>query len=259
MSRKFVFLASFFVGMMLFIVMVYFPLKSGNLVEVFNLKEDYVIVIDPGHGGFDGGAVADDGTVEKDINLSIAKALYEIISEYPVEVIMTRERDVALDDGEGIIRQRKRQDLINRIKIIEEAEADLTISIHLNSYPDDASVCGAQVFYPMNEQKRTGEQECEQPSKTIAESVQKSLEINVPDGKERDALPKNDVLILKDTKSPIILVECGFLSNKEECKRLKTLEYQGLMAMAIWEGINNDLGLTKKQKIQVIHSANKME
>ena len=258
MSRKFVFLASFFVGMMLFMVVVNFPLKSENLAQVFNMKDDYVIVIDPGHGGFDGGAVADDGTVEKDINLSIATALYKIISEYPVEVLMTRESDIALDDGEGTIRERKRQDLIKRKELIEEANADLTISIHLNSYPDDASVCGAQVFYPMNEQKRTGEQECEQTSKTIAKSVQESLEINVPDGKEREAHPKNDILILKDTKTPIILVECGFLSNKEECELLKTLEYQGLIAMSIWEGINNDLGLSKKQKIQVIHSANKM-
>ena len=232
--------------------------QNSSEIECISTGEDkYVIVIDAGHGGFDGGAVASDGTVEKDINLQIARNLYDVVSQYPVEVYMTRTEDKSLDDGNGSVRSRKRNDLLERKAYIEEVEADLTISIHLNSYPADASICGAQVFYPKREQKRTTEQMGKQPSKGIAENVQKSLEINVPDGKERSALAKDDVLLLKDPSSPIILVECGFLSNPDECNRLKSLEYQGLIAEAIWTGINSNMGLEKKQKIQVIHSTNK--
>lgn len=259
MSLKNVFLASFFVGLMLFFVMSLLLPGGEILASSFEQEDQYVVVIDPGHGGFDGGAVAVDGTVEKDINLQIAKALYDVIDEYPVKIVMTRKSDISLDDGEGTIRQRKRQDLVKRKELIEEADADLTISIHLNSYPADASVCGAQVFYPKCEQKRTEEQGGEQTSKLIAQNVQKSLEINVDDGKERSALAKDDVLLLQNPSTPIILVECGFLSNVNECEKLKTLEYQALVANAIWEGINIDLGFEKKQKIQVIHSANKTQ
>lgn len=257
MSFKNAFIWSFLASLVLSLGTMILSSEGENIAQVFSEKAEYVIVIDPGHGGFDGGAEARDGTVEKDINLQIAKALYDVIREYPVEVIMTRDDDVSLDDGEGTIRQRKRQDLLNRKKLIEKVSADLTISIHLNSYPEDALICGAQVFYPRSEQKRTDEHSGEQVSKMMAQSVQKSLEINIDDGKERVAMAKDDVLLLKEPSSPIILVECGFLSNYDECEWLKSLENQGLLAKAIWEGINTNLGFERKQKIQVIHSTNK--
>ena len=118
---------------------------SDGFVEV---SDEYCLVIDPGHGGFDGGAVSKAGVCEKDINLAIALSLKDIARDYPVKVILTREEDVALGEN-------KQEDLKARKAIIDEANADLTISIHLNSYPSDELVYGPQVFYAKKEQKRT--------------------------------------------------------------------------------------------------------
>ncbi len=256
MRLKIVFLASFFVSLMFFSIPAFETLFVENQLPV-NSKpfEEYTVVIDPGHGGFDGGAVAKDGTAEKDINLQIALKLKEIIEEYPVKVIMTRNIDQSLESEEAT--NKKSSDLRKRKEIIDESNADLTISIHLNSYPGDESVYGAQVFYPKEEQKRTSVNKDEQPSKVYAESVQKSLEINISDGRERQAMTKNDILLFREPAGPIILVECGFLSNEKERERLKMLEYQELLATAIWEGINTNWSLEKKEKIQIIQSTNK--
>lgn len=217
-----------------------------------------LIVIDPGHGGMDGGASGFGGVQEKDINLVIAQNLAEEAEAWGAEVLMTRESDVGLyTDDARTIRQKKREDLLTRKKIIEESGAALAISIHLNSFPQDASVYGAQVFYPKNENQRTGVQKDEHSSKDFAESVQKSLENNISDGRERKAMAKNDILLFDRIKARIILVECGFLSNQNECELLQTAEYQRKLSNAIWEGINEILCLKKVQKIQVIDSTNK--
>ena len=233
-------------------------LKTENEALVSGEKIDEIsIVIDPGHGGFDGGAVAKDGTVEKDINLAISQKLKEIMEEYKVKVTMTRTDDSSLNSKVESIHKMKEEDMKRRRQIIEDAEADLTISIHLNSYPSDASVYGAQVFYAIGKQKRTGDKSCEQLSKKYGENIQKSLETNIKDGRERSSMAKLDTYLLKNVHTPYVLVECGFLSNENELKRLKTAEYQQLIAASIWEGINNELRLKKEQKMQIIQSANK--
>ena len=233
-------------------------LKTQNEALVSSKEIDEIsIVIDPGHGGFDGGAVAKDGTVEKDINLAISMRLKEIIEKYPIKVVMTRKEDISLSEQMESVHKMKEEDMKKRKEIIEEANADLTISIHLNSYPSDASVYGAQVFYAPNKQKRTDDNSCEQLSQKYGESIQKSLESNIEDGRERVSMEKSDTYLLKNVRTPYVLVECGFLSNENECKRLKTAEYQQLIAASIWEGINSELKLKKEQKIQIIQSANK--
>ncbi len=224
-----------------------------------------VLVIDAGHGGFDGGAEAADGTKEKDINLAIARELKKVAKAYPIRVIMTREEDTGLDsDGDGV--SKKREDLLERNSIMEEAAAGengdvLPVSIHLNSYPQDASVYGAQVFYPSDEQSRTGgktgERMGEHTSRDLAESVQKSLETSISDGRERTAMDKNDILIFREPPCRIILVECGFLSNQKEAKKLQTAEYQQRLAEAIWKGINEILCLDMEKKLPITDSANK--
>ncbi len=214
-----------------------------------------VVVIDAGHGGVDGGARAADGTEEKHINLAIARKLADLAAEYQVEVVMTRDGDYGLyEEGSST---KKREDLQNRKRIMEESGAALAVSIHLNSYPQDTSVYGAQVFYSPDEQGRTSETGGEMSSREIAENVQKSLEINIPDGRERAAMKKNDVLLLQNPPCPFILVECGFLSCPEEAERLKTAEYQQLLAEAIWQGVDEILCFEKKEIIPVIDSANK--
>jgi N-acetylmuramoyl-L-alanine amidase len=219
-----------------------------------------VLVIDAGHGGFDGGAESADGTQEKNINLAIALALKDEASQYPVEIVMTREADQGLDgDGDGV--SKKREDLLERKKIMEEASANLAVSIHLNSYPSDASVYGAQVFYPSADgertEGRTDEQGAGYSSRDFAESVQKSLETAIPDGREREAMKKNDILLFQNPTCPIVLVECGFLSNQKEADNLKTPEYQQELAKAIWQGINEILCLEKDENLPVIDSTNK--
>ena len=217
-----------------------------------------VIVIDPGHGGMDGGASASDGTLEKDINLQIALRLKELAEEYPVDIIMTRESDISLhSDEEASIRNKKRQDLLKRKEIIDRAQGTLSVSIHLNSFPEDGSVYGAQVFYPDDDVKRTDGRTEEQTSRAYAESIQKSIEMKLPDGRERSVMTKDDFLIFDNPTCPTVLVECGFLSNKAESEKLKTTEYQEEMAYAVWEGINEVLGLEKEQKSEIIDSANR--
>lgn len=253
MRLKFGVLALFFSGLMLVVALhfgdVIWP--DMALVDAEEPAESkFRIVIDPGHGGFDGGAVSDDGICEKDINLAIGLLLREIMEEYPIEIVLTRDSDDALGAS-------KQEDLKLRESIIKESGADLTISIHLNSYPDDALVYGAQVFYTKGEQKRTAEDSCEQESKTYAENVQKALETNIDDGRTRLAMAKGDTYLLRNIETPYILVECGFLSNADEADKLQKAEYQRLLAESIWEGINTSLGLKKEQKIQIIQSTNK--
>lgn len=216
------------------------------------------IVIDAGHGGFDAGASGTDGTTEKEINLSIAMKLKEVAEEYPVKVILTREGDAGLYSSETK-NGKKREDLLKRKEIMKEAGATLAVSIHLNSFPSDPSVYGAQVFYPISESERTGEQEGEHSSKDFAEAVQQSLENRIDDGRERSAAKKGDILLFQNPPCRIILVECGFLSNQKETESLKTEEYQQKLAEAIWAGINENLCLEKKENLELIDSANRTE
>lgn len=224
-----------------------------------DMDDSPVIVIDAGHGGIDAGASAADGTSEKEINLSIALNLKEIAESYGAEVILTREGDMGLYSADNTT-ARQREDLLNRKEVMEEAGADLAISIHLNSFPGDSSVRGPQVFYPAEEKQRTetakDEQVGEHSSKDFAEAVQESLEINLPDGKERKAAAKGDILLFQNPPCKIILVECGFLSNAEETVLLKSGEYQQKLAEAIWEGMNKILGLEIEEKTPLVISAN---
>ena len=234
-----------------------FKMPMQTLLSGGDLEKEMVIVIDAGHGGIDGGASAADGTLEKDLNLAIAKALEKELQKYPVRVIMTRTDDRGLYSEEGTIRSKKREDLVARKAIMDEENVDLAVSIHMNNFPDDESVFGAQVFYSAQKNRRTNSFFREHTAASYAEKVQESLEFNISDGRERVAMEKNDILIFEEPTCPIILIECGFLSNKNELERLKTAEYQGLLAKAIWEGINANLCLKKSQKIEVIDSANK--
>ena len=220
-----------------------------------------LIVIDAGHGGIDGGASAKDGTQEKDINLAIAQYLAEEIRKYPADVILTRDSDAGLytDDGRTI-REKKREDLKKRKEIMQQPGVTLGISIHLNSFPQNESVYGAQVFYPKNQvaetDVQTEDKQAQTTSKTFAEKVQKSLETNISDGRERTAMPKNDILLFKNSTGNLILAECGFLSNPQEAEKLKTAEYQQVLSKAIWQGVNEILCLKMNKKMEIRDSAN---
>ncbi len=207
-----------------------------------------VIIIDPGHGGMDGGAESANGVSEKNINLAISKEIERLAKADGWNVILTRSEDISLgEDAKGAIRSKKTKDLLERKRIISEVKPTATVSIHLNSFKEDRSVHGAQVFYPSGSEQEHVIAE----SKRLAEIVQKSLSEGIDDGTERVALSKSGVLILKNPSSPIIIVECGFLSNHQEAKLLQSKEYQSKVASCIYAGIMTFSNKEAKRDIKI--------
>ena len=199
-------------------------LYTGQATDAAAGKAAVTVVIDPGHGGVDGGAEADDGTPEKNINLNIALKLKQLAENDGWNVIMTREEDIGLySEQNSTIRSKKTEDLKKRKEIFDSSAADAAVSIHLNSYTADRSVRGAQVFYA------DGSEE----SKMLAECIQNQMK------NRRRAMAKSDVLILQQAKVPTVIAECGFLSNYEESRKLRTDEYQNKLAKNIYSGIKN--------------------
>lgn len=187
-------------------------------------KEKVCVVIDAGHGGADPGKVGIDGSLEKDINLQIAMRLKSLLEAQDIEVVMTRTDDGGLYDENAS--NKKVQDMKRRIAIIEEAQPELVVSIHQNSYHEEY-VHGAQVFY--YEGSATG--------KKLAELIQKRFVMNVDAENKRAAKGNNSYYLLKKTSRPIVIVECGFLSNQAEAGKLNSKEYQEKTAWAIHMGI----------------------
>lgn len=188
------------------------------------------VVIDAGHGGFDSGKIGIDGNLEKDINLSIAKKLARLLEAAGLNVVMTRTADVSL--AENISSGKKKQDMLNRTALINEASADCVISIHQNSYPDE-SIKGAQVFYYSNSDS----------SKMLAALLQQQLIKSVDPSNHRVEKGEQSYYLLKNVHGPIVIAECGFLSNREESKKLADDAYQQKLAWAIHLGILQYLNL----------------
>lgn len=202
--------------------------ESGEMAAyVWNKADKPVVVIDPGHGGIDGGAEGCSGTMEKNINLAIAQKLRILLEKEGIRVVMTRESDEGLyDQGQdAAIRTLKTQDMHERKRIIDDADADLAVSIHLNSFTQDSSVRGAQVFFPSE-----GPEDLVDLSKEAAALMQAGLNEKVNTDKKRTELGKNDVYLLKDIKCPIVIAECGFLSSPEDAAALKNAEHQAQIA-----------------------------
>lgn len=187
-----------------------------------------VVVLDPGHGGADPGKVGVSGVLEKEINLSIAKKVKTRLEIAGFTVIMTRETDDGLYSPEAT--NRKREDMEARTRIIAEHNPALVVSIHQNSFSQE-NCKGAQVFY----YKGAAE------SKMLAESVQKAFHEILQDGNQRQAKADASYYLLKKTACPIVIAECGFLSNTEEEALLATDLYQEKVAEAIYLGLTRYL------------------
>lgn len=194
-----------------------------------------IVIIDAGHGGFDGGAVASDGTVEKDINLSIALYLQEYLSFFNIETIMIRDTDCSVeDDGLNTIRQKKTSDLHNRMKVMEETDNGIFVSIHQNKY-SDGKYSGTQVFYS----PKTKDE-----SQVLAQTIQDYIVNTLQKDNTRQIKEcGTSVFLMYNAVKPAVLVECGFLSNYEETNKLKTSEYQKKIAFCIAMGIQNYLSV----------------
>lgn len=190
------------------------------------------IVVDVGHGGFDSGKIGIHGELEKNVNLQIALKLKKILEDDGMSVIMTREDDQGLYDENAS--NKKVQDLQRRCDLINDKKPTLTVSIHQNSYTSP-EIKGAQVFYYTTSIE----------SKKLAEIMQASLIDNVDPDNHREAKSNDSYYILKKTSSPIIIVECGFLSNPEEAEKLSDETYQQKISEAIRIGIREYLGKSK--------------
>lgn len=186
------------------------------------------IIIDAGHGGFDGGASAADGTVEKDINLQIALKTAHMLKLNGFKVIMTRNTDTGTEDDESqTIPKRKKSDLSNRLQIMKDNPDAIFVSIHLNKFTTSAAN-GAQVFYTKNYKE----------AYDLANSVQQSITTLIQPENTRVVKQGTDsTYLLKNATVPAIIVECGFLSNKAELEKLKSDDYQSQMSFAIISGI----------------------
>ena len=192
--------------------------------QVVTEKKKPCVVIDAGHGGADPGKVGINGALEKDINLEIAKKLQMFLEMADVEVILTRDSEAGLYDEDAS--NKKVQDMKRRVAIIEETDPVLTISIHQNSYHEEY-VHGAQTFYYANSEQ----------SKILAEQIQQLLLKEIDPNNTRAAKSNDSYYLLKKTSSPIVIVECGFLSNSEEAQKLDSDYYQEKLAWAIHIGI----------------------
>ena len=188
------------------------------------------IIIDAGHGGEDGGAVGNGNVLEKDINLEIAKALDEMLRSAGYQTIMTRSDDRMLYDKNADYKGRKKQlDLQARLAIAQEQENAIFVSIHMNAF-SDSQYSGLQVYYSQNHPD----------SARLAEQIQSDTRELLMKNNNRKTKASNGTSYLLDRiEHPAILVECGFLSNTEECARLATKDYQKQLATVLFSSISN--------------------
>ena len=231
---------SLVLGALLVISMLYVARGAAVLVNGRNVEntEDIsqsqiCVVIDAGHGGDDPGKIGINQLLEKDVNLSIALKVRQYLEAQGIRVVMTREDENGLYDSGAP--NKKVQDMKRRVALIEETAPAITVSIHQNSYPEEY-VHGAQVFY--YDGSRDGQ--------LLAQLLQDQLVQKLDPENHRQIKANDSYYLLKKTDVPIVIVECGFLSNQAEAKLLGQEEYQDRVAWAIHMGILQYLAETDK-------------
>lgn len=193
----------------------------------------WVILVDPGHGGYDGGARAQSsGRWEKEITLATALQVEKSLQKYGATVIMTRREDIDLTSPERPSAvTKKRQDMQARIDMAISGGADMVLSVHMNEYRDRRE-SGPQVFY------RQGSD----AGRLLAGCLQEALIEYLKPEKKRSALPGDYFILQLDV--PSALIECGFISNPQEEKKLLNEEYQALIGEAVAQGVAEYVFLT---------------
>jgi len=204
--------------------------REGAKMVANQAEERKTVIIDAGHGAADPGKVGVNGLKEKDVNLSIALKLEKILKKEGMKVIMTRKDDSPLYT-KGT-QNKKAEDMQKRVALINETKPDCVISIHQNSYSQE-SVKGAQVFYYQSSIE----------GKKLGEIMQSKLVEMVDPKNHRQAKGNGTYFLLKKTEAPLAIVECGFLSNKEEADLLGDENYQDKLVEAISSGIKEYLGV----------------
>lgn len=184
-------------------------------------NEKITVVIDPGHGGRDGGAVGEDGTLEKNLNLSVALKLKAILESADIHVIMTRETDIELASPDSP--HKKADDLKTRLQLAQNQKNAVFVSIHMNKFPIE-KYRGLQVYYSENNPE----------SLLLAQTVQNTVQDALQNTNDRKVKPAGDsIYLMTHLEMPAILVECGFLSNETERELLKDENYQKKLALCL--------------------------
>lgn len=238
-SRKKLIFSSSILLSLLFVLSILRIADTARLASSNSVISDFSeikVIIDAGHGGVDGGAVAPDSTLEKDINLDIALRLNEMLKICGAKTILTRDSDISIhDESAKTIRAKKVSDINNRFRIIEDNPEYLFISIHQNTY-SSSKYKGAQLFYSPNNAE----------SISLAGSIQDSFAKRLQKDNEREIKKcGTDVFLIYHAESVAVLCECGFLSNAEELENLKNPQYRSEIALCIFSGIM-DFYLTQK-------------
>ena len=219
-----------FITVSVIITISFFTVFKENFFGVFvsaDLKNTApTVIIDAGHGGFDGGAVAHDGTVEKDINLPIALKLQATLNLLGYNTVMVRTEDVAVNDANDKGVSAKVSDIKNRVEMMKQYPNAIFVSIHMNKY-QTTQPHGAQVFY-----SKIGD------SEILAKSIQNSIAARVQNNNKRVVKQTTkDIYLLYHATVPSVIVECGFLSNLDDLSNFKSSEYQSKIAFSIADGI----------------------
>ncbi|MDD4493836.1 MAG: N-acetylmuramoyl-L-alanine amidase [Eubacteriales bacterium] len=219
------------VGLIILLIAAIYSLNFGHdSASAFISSKTKTVVVDAGHGGEDPGAVSSySGLREKDVTLKIAFYLKDELEKSGYKVIMTRTEDILkYKDGTTRIYDKRKQDLTRRKQIMDDPKVDIVVSIHLNKF-EQTRYYGAQTLFP----PRSDE------SKKLADSIQKVIGEKLDPTNKRLALVKNEeIVIMRDLKTPTALVECGFLTNEAEERKLGTDEYQQQIAVVLKEGID---------------------
>ena len=228
LSKKRIMIVASVIMVALFVFAIQTNTKNTNVVQTVALPvSNKVIVLDAGHGKPDEGAQSSTGTTEAETNLKIALKVQSLLEQSGATVILTRSDDEAIYDLDSkTLKQKKISDIHNRVKIGNEAQADIFVSIHLNKIPQE-QYWGWQCFY------KEGNEQSNKLAKSIQENLNKSMQ------KENNRVAKtiDNIYIIKHVEIPITIVECGFLSNPVEEKKLLEDEYQNRLAWGIYNGI----------------------
>ncbi|MCH5156840.1 MAG: N-acetylmuramoyl-L-alanine amidase [Clostridiales bacterium] len=213
------------IALLLALIFAQLGLMAYLLVDTFSSEKttliDFTVVIDAGHGGIDGGVVGVDGVKESNLNLAYSKALGDIFERGGFNVVYTRKSEGGLYGlpTNGF----KLRDMKKRKEIIDKARPNLLISVHMNKFSQSTRT-GPQVFY----------QQGKQDGMTLAESLQRVF--NDLTGNSHEAIA-GDFYVCRETNCPAVIVECGFLSNPEECARLQTDDYRNQICSQIFNGV----------------------
>ncbi len=214
-------------------VMGHFINSRSSSIFAASEPEELCIVIDAGHGGEDGGCVSDNGVLEKDLNLEVSLKVAELLNSMGYNTIMTRSEDKMLYDmyGDDYSGRKKTFDLKNRLRFARENDADILVSIHMNKFPQ-SSCKGLQVYYSKNHTD----------SSVIAENIQSYNKTYLQTDNER-AIKKADknIFLLDRAEMPAVLVECGFLSSREEADNLCNDDYRKELSFVIASAIAENI------------------